>query len=350
MQTLKTEYLRAEGARITGELGKAADLSLEELPGVLSVIVNEAVFSSHPEYAFLDNVLETNHCIGTLVLIQKRPPSSSAASSRPGRRQSCPFTRPSRPRRACPNDRIHYNLLLSSSMHFHSCSQHARPLDRLCGLGHCCLLLCELCLPEHSGLSGHRTALLLAPQTLTFFESFTGYTHYKMFDWLDCIRRHGFSALFEAGPEADGEWLTGQEQQLTALSLKVLEDFQRLAQNNRQFVLNNRHSQSLYHPEFLRDLFTLATEQWAVSAQLILDNLARLAADQYPQQQLPSFSILPQFIEPIEAYRAQLIGKIRRQVVLGSFGPSPAENATMEQGSLPLEAEQYELPYSIKQI
>lgn len=103
-----------------------------------------------------------------------------------------------------------------------------------------------------------------------------------MFDWLDCLRRHGFSALFKAGSEADSYWLAGQEEQLTAFGLQVLEDFQRLAQNNRQFVLNNRNSQSLFHPEFLRDLLSLATENWAASAQLILDNLARLAAEAYP--------------------------------------------------------------------
>lgn len=149
--TLKTEYLRAEGERIVAELRKAKDLNLEELPGVLGAIVNEAVFSSHPEYAFLDNVLETNHCIGTLALIQKRPPSSSAASSGPGRRPSSRSTKPSPRRRARSDDWIHYNLLLlSSTMHFHSCSQHGSPLDRLCGLRQCGLLLCERCQPEHS--------------------------------------------------------------------------------------------------------------------------------------------------------------------------------------------------------
>lgn len=104
--TLKTEYLKAEGERIVKELGKANELSLEELPSVLSVIVNEAVFSSHPEYAFLDNVLETNHCIGNHAFIQKQPLSSSAPSSRPGRRPFCQSTKPSLPRRARKNDWI----------------------------------------------------------------------------------------------------------------------------------------------------------------------------------------------------------------------------------------------------
>lgn len=168
-------------------------------------------------------------------------------------------------------------------MYFHSCSQHGKPLNRLCGLRQCCLLLCELCLPQHFAQTGHPTALLLASQTLNFFESFTGYTHYKMFDWLDCIRRQGFGSLFSA-EEAEADWLADQEKELTALGLQVIEDFQRLAQNNRQFVLNNRNSQLLYHPEFLHDIFNLATEQWAVSAQLILNNLAKLAALQYPQR------------------------------------------------------------------
>lgn len=171
-----------------------------------------------------------------------------------------------------------------------------------------------------------------------------------MFDWLDCIRRQGFGSLF-AAEEADVDWLSDQEQELTALGLQVIEDFQRLAQNNRQFVLNNRHSQSLYHPEFLHDIFNLTTEQWAVSAQLILNNLARLTALQYPQQQMPRFAIRQQFLEAIEAYRTQLLSKIQRQVILCSSAPSCVENAGLgEQGSEPLEAEEYELPYSIKQI
>lgn len=104
--TLKTEYLKAESERIVKELGKADELSLEELPGVLSVIVNEAVFSSHPEYAFLDNVLETNHCIGNYALIQRQRLSSSAPSSRPGKRPFFQSTKPSVPRRAGRNDWI----------------------------------------------------------------------------------------------------------------------------------------------------------------------------------------------------------------------------------------------------
>lgn len=104
--TLKTEYLRAEGERTVKELGKMEELSLEELPGVLSVLVNEAVFSSHPEYVFLDNILETNHCIGNSPLTQKPRPSRSAPSSRPGKTPSCQSTRRSPPRRTRTNDRI----------------------------------------------------------------------------------------------------------------------------------------------------------------------------------------------------------------------------------------------------
>lgn len=234
-------------------------------------------------------------------------------------------------------------------MDYPNCSQHGRPANRLCGLKQCCLLMCEHCLPQHFAVAGHRTALLLSPQALNFFESFTGYTHYKMFDWLDRLRRHGFYSLFEAGETNEGGQADAGE--LTALGLQVIEDFQRLAQNNRQFVLNNRHAQSLFHPEFLHDIFNLATEQWAVSAQVILNNLARLAAQRFPQPNPPRFAIQQQFLDSIESYRAQLLSKIERQVIVSSAPAPAADNAaTEEQGSEAHEAVEYELPYSIKQI
>ena len=102
-------------------------------------------------------------------------------------------------------------------MDYPNCSQHGRPANRLCGLKQCCLLMCEHCLPQHFAVAGHRTALLLSPQALNFFESFTGYTHYKMFDWLDRLRRHGFYSLFEAGETNEGGQAEAGE--LTALGL-----------------------------------------------------------------------------------------------------------------------------------
>lgn len=58
----------------------------------------------------------------------------------------------------------------------------------------------------------------------------------------------------------------------------MLEEFQILTQNNRQFVENNRNNAQLLHPEFLRDIFNLVTEHWAISAHLIIDNLNKLAS------------------------------------------------------------------------
>lgn len=117
---------------------------------------------------------------------------------------------------------LHYNLLLFFylTMYHHNCNQHSKPMNRLCGLKQCCLLMCEQCLPQHFSVAGHRTALLLNSQSLNFFECFTGYTHYKMFNWVDCIRKHGFYSLFEA-EERDGSW-QADEVELIALGVQVL--------------------------------------------------------------------------------------------------------------------------------
>lgn len=40
-------------------------------------------------------------------------------------------------------------------------------------------------------------AVSLNRQSLTFFSTFTGYTHYKLFEWIDILRKEGFSSLFE---------------------------------------------------------------------------------------------------------------------------------------------------------
>jgi hypothetical protein len=61
---------------------------------------------------------------------------------------------------------------------------------------------------------------------------------------------------------------------LGVIGARVLEEYQTLTQNNRQFVLNNKSSEQLLHPEFLRDIFNLVTEKWDVSAETILANLS----------------------------------------------------------------------------
>jgi hypothetical protein len=78
------------------------------------------------------------------------------------------------------------------------CSLHDRPADKLCGLKNCGQVLCDYCFLEHSSSPGHATGLLLSPHALNFFTTFTGYTHYKMFEWADAVRRHGFFAVFAA--------------------------------------------------------------------------------------------------------------------------------------------------------
>jgi hypothetical protein len=84
---------------------------------------------------------------------------------------------------------------------------------------------------------------------------------------------------------------------LGVIGLRVLEEYQTLTQNNRQFVLNNRNTQELLHPQFLRDLFNLATEQWHESAEII-NNLAQQVEERFgvkPATGMPKFSIRNNF-------------------------------------------------------
>lgn len=83
------------------------------------------------------------------------------------------------------------------------CSTHGRTADKLCGLKKCGVVLCDYCFLQHVQTTGHTTALLLSPPALSFFCKVTGYTHYKMFEWADAVRRFGFFAVFTAeGGEA----------------------------------------------------------------------------------------------------------------------------------------------------
>jgi hypothetical protein len=81
-------------------------------------------------------------------------------------------------------------------MFLYKCALHNRTVSKLCGLPSCCQVLCDYCFLEHAQNTGHVISVCLGPQSLNFFTTLTGYTHYKVFDWMDVVRRGGFFSLF----------------------------------------------------------------------------------------------------------------------------------------------------------
>lgn len=128
-------------------------------------------------------------------------------------------------------------------MFLQKCSLHGRTANKLCALPPCCQILCDYCFLEHAQHAGHSTAICLGTHSLNFFTTLTGYTHYKVFDWIDVIRKGGFFSLFtlEGGDNRLSEGGSVSEE-LGVIGIRVLEEYQTLAQNNRQFVLNNMNS------------------------------------------------------------------------------------------------------------
>lgn len=67
-------------------------------------------------------------------------------------------------------------------------------------------------------------------------------------------------------------------------------------------MLNNKNSQQLLHPEFLTDIFNLATEKWQSSAEIILSNLAKQVEERFKVGSgsgLPKFNIQEKLLNSI---------------------------------------------------
>jgi hypothetical protein len=108
-------------------------------------------------------------------------------------------------------------------IYLHCCSLHGKARNKLCGCADCCQVFCDDCLPGHFNEFQHFTAICLNSQSLNLFETFTGYTHYKMFDWIDLIRKNGFFALFEMVAQDGSFWESKQSRaDLTAIGIRAL--------------------------------------------------------------------------------------------------------------------------------
>ena len=99
----------------------------------------------------------------------------------------------------------------------------------------------------------------------------------------------------------------------------MLTDYKNVMKGNREFVANNRNSEQLFHPEFLKDLYKLITECWTLTSTIISHNLTIALTDCFGEgfsSHFDSVQLLPDLVTPIETYRQSLIvGKKEEMVV-----------------------------------
>lgn len=99
--------------------------------------------------------------------------------------------------------------------------------------------------------------------------------------------------------------------EVSAATEEVVLGLRNLSANNRDFVRNNCSSLSrLFHPEFFRDLYRMATEKWSATASRLAEDLRSSLVRRFPTRLIYSrlrFELDPLLVADIEATRSKLI-------------------------------------------